>query len=103
MKLTKKRALKIAIGLWEGIVDNPGEKKYEWPGWEKHGKMSGDCPFCQYGHATLIHADKCDCPLDEKYGSCYDKQCAFNDWNIFDKDRGHLAAVEFLAQLKELK
>ena len=102
MKLTKKKALEIAIELWEWIVDNPEKGKNEWLGWAKHGYMAGDCPFCQYGHATIIHADDCDCPLDKKYGSCYDNRCAFNEWNPHDPDGGHAAAVEVLAQLKEL-
>ncbi|KKK75103.1 hypothetical protein LCGC14_2877050, partial [marine sediment metagenome] len=48
----------------------------------------------------------CNCPLDEKYGSCYGS--AFNRWCLAmmepqAEDGGHAAAVEFLAQLKELK
>ncbi len=100
MKLTKKKALEIAIELWEWIVDNPGRWKNKWPGWAKYGWMSDDCPFCEYEER---HPGKhrCNCPLKEKYGSCY--LSAFLNWHTEDEDGGHAAAVEFLAQLKELK
>ena len=49
MKLTKKKALEIAIELWEWIVDNPGKYKREWPGWDEYGGMLFECPLCQRG------------------------------------------------------
>ena len=101
MKLTKKKALSIAIVLWEWIVDNPGKEKHKWPGWAKYGWMSDDCPFCEYGsNHSNSETLACNCPLDKKYGSCY--STSFGEWGIFDDDGGHAAAVGFLAQLREL-
>ncbi len=103
MKLTKKKALEIAIELWEWMVDNPGKFKLEWPGWEVYGEMEGDCPFCEYDNRHPFKR-KCNCPLKEKYDSCF--ASAFGEWDEAneeeDAEAGHAAAVEFLAQLKEL-
>ena len=100
MKLTKKKTLEIAIELWEWIVDNPGSFKHEWPGWKKYGRMGSSCPFCEYDRAHRLKA-KCNCPLENKDDGCLDT--AYGRWRPFCGDGGHAAAVEFLAQLKELK
>ncbi|KKN57573.1 hypothetical protein LCGC14_0561190 [marine sediment metagenome] len=99
MRLTKKKALEIAIELWEWIVDNPGKEKREWPEWKKYGNMVFYCPFCQYGMSA--YHENCNCPLSKEYGDCDDS--AYGSWDYDDEDGGHAAAVEFLAQLKELK
>ena len=105
MKLTKKKALEIAIELWEWIVDNPGKYKGDWPRWDKYKRMRHDCPFCQYGFST-VSQEACDCPLSRKYGGCVAFDCAYDKWStsiiVGGEDEAHKAAVEFLAQLKEL-
>ena len=103
MKLTKKKALDIAIELWEWMVDNPGRYKHQWPGWKKYGEMECDCPFCEYDDKHPFET-RCNCPLKEKYDSCF--LSAFGKWDHVvskgDVSGGHAAAVEFLAQLKKL-
>lgn len=104
MKLTKKKALEIAIELWGWIVDNPGKNKNEWPEWEKYGEMRYDCPLCEVGHFEVIGDDNllCDCPLAKYNSDCF--EWAYGKWeramDAKKEDGGHAAAVEFLAQLK---
>ncbi len=102
MKLTKKKALSIAIELWEWIVDNPGKRKSAWPGWEKYGKMHESCSLCEYYIRIRIDmlARLCDCPIAKKHKHC--TYTAYGQWHPSNKEGGHAAAVEFLAQLKEL-
>ncbi len=104
MKLTKKKALEIAIELWEWIVDNPGKLKHEWTEWEKYGRMLNSCPLCEYA----CRADCIKCPLKWGYYGCEDNDISqYIKWhdaiNEGAKNAAHAAAVEFLAQLKELK
>ena len=102
MKLTKKKALEIVIELWTWIVDNPSNYKHRWPGWEKYGDMKSNCPFCEYDRTHRLE-EKCDCPLDHppRLRGCL--QMAYGKWSPYHEDGGHAAAVEFLAQLKEIK
>ena len=106
MKLTKKKALEIAIELWGWIVDNPGKFKNAWPGWEKHGEMRCDCPLCEY--ADLAHSGCKRCPLKwGEYGCEENPISQYMKWHdaMYEDegtDEAHKAAVKFLAQLKEL-
>ena len=114
MKLTKKKALLIAIELWEWIVDNPGEEKDTWPGWAGYGTMLFACPLCEYQdqEGGVGHKVCPECPYFIKFGRCC-RAGRIRDTRAFEKwlrtvmklheDGSHAAAVEFLAQLKELK
>ena len=102
MRLTRKKAIELSIALWTWIVDNPGKEKKDWPGWGKYGEMAGDCPLCEYSvrHETLL-GTHCICPLNDKCGSCF--TTSYGEW-LRRSGRGKTkAAVEFLAQLKDLK
>ncbi|KKM86363.1 hypothetical protein LCGC14_1279870 [marine sediment metagenome] len=110
MKLTKKKALEIAIELWTWIVDNPGKKKEDWPKWEEYGDMRDCCSLCERYIRKRIktrteHGLRCDCPIADKHDHC--TGTAYRDWdramNEDGKEAAHSAAVEFLAQLKDLK
>ena len=74
MRLTKKKAIKICIELWEWLAKT-GEAKWDWPGWERYGYASRGCPFC-----SLYWAERCrycpiskgifrNCVINMKYGS----------------------------------
>ena len=104
MRLTRKKALEISIALWTWIADNPGKDKGEWPGWNKDGIMYAACPLCECGHWERYKNKKCRCVLNPKHIAkcgCFDT--AYMAWDYSDEGGGHVAAVEFLAQLKALK
>ncbi len=103
MKLTKKKALEIAIELWTDLAENPGMEKHEWHGWEKYGEMDNECPFCERSTRHPREPACSGCPLEKDFDGCY--ASAFGRWieTIDGEDGGHTAAVEFLAQLKALK
>lgn len=48
MKLTKEKAVDIAIELWTWLAETGEESKHNWPGWEIYGGMYMDCPLCDY-------------------------------------------------------
>lgn len=59
--------------LWDWLVQNPGQYKLSWPGWDSHGKVAYDACFaCDYAiHTGPIGTDYCDrCPLVWRTGSC---------------------------------
>lgn len=64
--LSKRLALKICYELWTWLAQNPGEYKYDWPGWEKYVKYTQgdnfkqDCPCCEWiWQQKGLSADNC--------------------------------------------
>ena len=104
MKLTKKKAIEIAIELWEWLAET-GKLKGGWPDWKKYGEMDCDCPFCELVVQSIDEETYCDpCPLMSKYGGdgCYDT--AFGNWSKAQTPKARKKyASQFLAQLKKLK
>ena len=47
-RLTKRRVLELCLELWTWLAENPRKAKYEWPGWNRVGKMVADCPCCEW-------------------------------------------------------
>lgn len=112
MKLTEKKAIKISIELWEWLAET-GKHKHEWQGWEKYGRMSNNCPLCQYRQVKggEYSIDCSVCPYYQTFGRCYtregdDTQCAtlYEKWDSSEspKTRKKYASL-FLAQLKQLE
>ena len=105
MRLTKKKAMEICIVLWT-YLEETGNEKEDWSGWEKYGEMDMDCPLCEYHYQNPPKEDdKCNCPLDRPpfYGCC-DPPSEFRNWNnVAGKADRKRFARAFLKQLKEIK
>lgn len=70
--ITKKRAKKLALEVWEYLKDHPEIKdKHHLPNKliSKIKNMKSWCPLCQYGEEQGLTC-KDFCPLGF-YGSCY--------------------------------
>lgn len=105
MRLTKKKALEIAIELWIWLAESGSAYKKKWIGWKKYGDMQDDCPLCEYDakHNHCQHNHCLSCPLEQTYmDGCYGAY--FNEWDgaKTKRERKKYAAL-FLEQLKELK
>ena len=73
MELTKRQALEITQELWEWLAETGGADKYPWPGWEKKGEMSFDCPLCEFAAQKHSYIRSryilcAQCPLYLKWG-----------------------------------
>ncbi|GAH13108.1 unnamed protein product, partial [marine sediment metagenome] len=68
MRLTKKKAIEIAIELWTWLAETGAKYKGDWVGWEeKYGEMEADCPFCEY--SDRWGDDECEsCPYFQRFG-----------------------------------
>lgn len=107
MRLTKKKAIEIAIELWTWMAETGEALKRNWPGWEKYGQMDADCPFCEYADRRPIPGeDFCfSCPYYQVFGAC----CEDDSYTLYDKwdsaetieDRKKYASL-FLKELKQL-
>lgn len=103
-RLTKKKAKEICIELWTWLAETGNNYKGDWPGWNKYGRMQGDCPFCEY---DTRHLGACDsCPIYQTYEK---QQCfglGFDDWkrtyNCYVRFR-KAAAAKFLEMVKGCK
>jgi len=107
-KLSRKKAFKLCLELWEWIAETNGDKQ-DWPGWEKYGGALCDCWFCEYGERqeARFGADFCHyCPLHAKYGSlgCRSDSCTYNLW-VNAGTRGDMKGRKKYAKLfvKEIK
>ena len=103
MRLTKKKAMEICIELWTYLAET-GNKKEDWPGWEKYGEMNAECPLCEYGDQNPAKAG-CNCPLDRPpFNGCYNPPSEYENWveATRDVDEKRFAGL-FLKQLKEIK
>lgn len=81
MKLSRKKAIKLCIELWEWLAKT-GKEKSDWPGWEKYDHACSYCWFCEYDRQQekrYIKQSNCSyCPLVKRLGikcdeSFYDK------------------------------
>ena len=83
-KLTRKQALKVCYELWLWLAENPSKFKYDWPGWEKYGRMFNWCPCCEY-------ADHCckRCPLHSFWpnGFCTALYSSYANWRSATMDK----------------
>lgn len=76
MKLTKKRAIKLTLELWQWLYDNPDKGKSDWPEWEYNGGqyecLPTDCFCCEW--VFRVTKTTCSaCPLSPLWGiSCTD-------------------------------
>ena len=105
MRLTKKKSMEICIELWT-YLEETGNEKEDWSGWEKYGEMRDQCPLCEYNQQ---HYDEdsvaCNCPLAwPPFNGCCDPPSEFRNWNnvAHQADRKRFAKA-FLKQLKEIK
>ena len=107
-RLTKRKALEITTELWQWMVENPGNLKYQWPGWEKYGEMYGACACCEY---VVRHDHKHTCTFCPLYGKWSNKEHSicnegpYDDWerSIDSKARTkHALAIVELCK-KELE
>lgn len=103
MRLTKKKAIEIAIELWTWLAETGCEWKIEWTEWDKYGEMENDCPLCE------CSGSDCDgCSYHLQFGNCEHQVgkelTIFDRWNYAKtpKTRKKYAKL-FLEQLKELK
>jgi len=108
MRLTKKKAIEIAIELWTWLAETGSEGKFEWPGWDTHGYMASHCPLCEYGRrqAAKSELDSCNyCPYCAVFGECQsvDDDTPYDMWFFAQttEDRKKYAG-QFLEQLKQL-
>ena len=105
MRLTKKKSMEICIELWT-YLEETGNRKGDWPGWDKYGKMMDRCPLCEYDRR---HNDEdslpCNCPLDRPpFEGCTELPSEFHNWDraVSKEERKKYAGL-FLKQLKEIK
>lgn len=107
MKLTKKKAIKIAIELWTDLTETGEAIKRDWTGWEKYGHMTASCPFCEYGNRKDRHSGGgiCfSCPYYQVFGYCTDGKAPYWKWDgAKTKTTRKKYASLFLEQLKQLK
>ena len=110
MRLTKKKAIEIAIELWTWLAETGSISKLLWPGWEKYGEMGLACPLCEYDarKAAKSELGACNyCPYCEVFGECMTDE--FVDATPYDMwvcatatpERKKYAS-QFLEQLKQL-
>lgn len=83
--LTAKKALRITRELWTCIAKNPDvytkeDDKYNWPGWEKYGYMSCQCPLCQYRNEKQSGCFDCLVNWGGRFNVCYVKNVLFRKW-----------------------
>lgn len=106
MKLTLKQAFEIAVELWTDMTKTGRKHKWDWPDWEKYGRMVNDCPFCEYvgeGDKQRLNCHKC--PLGWGYDGCQQsEQSQYRLWEQSKtiKTRKKYAGL-FLTQIKELQ
>lgn len=107
MKLTRKKAIKLSIELWEWMAEKEERYKDDWPKWKEFGGMENNCPLCEYvGHeGTKMNCPKC--PLGwGMYGCEEADHSMYREWkeSIWQiKPTRKKYAGLFLAQLKELE
>ena len=107
MRLTRRKAIEIAIELWEWCAET-GKDKRDWPDWEKYGEMYAGCPLCQYSRQERVEGESdCGrCPWWEKFGDCISDDMPltiYEHWeNAATPKTRRKWASKFLAQLKEL-
>lgn len=63
MILTKKKALKICVELWDWMAKSGSESKAAWPGWTKRKYAKNDCPCCEYALSGENPRGCGKCPL----------------------------------------
>lgn len=84
MKLTKKRALKLTIELWQWLYDNPKSEKRYWLGWRKNkGRYTavGDCFACEYAFRSLKKVGCDKCPLLQLWpDGCMENTSPYIQW-----------------------
>lgn len=106
MALTREESIRITIELWTWVVKT-GEDKWEWPGWQKYGRMENNCPFCEYGQQQVnlgVEDETCDaCPYFQKFGGCCAGDSPYERWcRAKTKKTSKKYATLFLEQLKQL-
>jgi len=108
MRLTREKAISIAIELWEWCAETGGEKG-AWPGWGKYETMWFDCPLCEYDDQAQDMQDIEEdaicrhCPYYKKFGNCDADDTPYARWHYAISLDKQQAAKELLAQLKELQ
>ncbi len=104
MRLTEKKAIDLSIELWEWLAET-GERKGDWPGWEKCGVMYASCPICEYDEQQ--DTGSCDsCPYYRRFGQCqdYSELTPFDKWEKAETPRTRKKYAKlFLKQLYQLR
>lgn len=59
-KLTKKKALRHCVAMWEWLTENPLKEKEDWPEWEENGGK----------FQALSHCFACEYNLQQDYNYC---------------------------------
>jgi hypothetical protein len=121
MKLTKKKALKICVELWDWLSKHPNSKKEDCPKMDKYSDMENDCSCCEFvlqNFAYKHQAEFCSgtefcnhCPLKRLWGSnddglfdCEDTESPYNKWKFSEsKEKQEYAKIIANAARKELK
>ena len=71
-KLTKKRSIELCLELWTWLAENPGNRKRDWPEWNKYGDADSYCFACEYvrQHRSILQTEwSCKkCPLIALWG-----------------------------------
>jgi len=111
MKLTKKEAINRHRELWGWLAENPMKDKLDWPGWNEHEYVKGDCFLCEYSIGKAVAMCKtfsespavmCDyCPVvfeENKYPKGTIGYCLgglFSRWDraIEPKERSRIASL----------
>jgi hypothetical protein len=57
--LSEKMAYIIMTELWDWCAENPAERKWDWPGWEKYGRMHSWCPACEFENQQREEHSRC--------------------------------------------
>ena len=103
MRLTRERAIKLSIELWEWLAESGGEKG-EWP---EASKYWGDgeqryCPLCDYDN-QFAGASCSHCPIVKVYeDGCH--SVAFGHWTkAKTPEKRKKYAKLFLEQLRTLE
>ena len=104
-RLTKRKALEITAELWQWMVENPGNLKYQWPGWEKYGEMYGACACCEYArrHSHGPIKDNCvPCPLYGKWSKEEHSICDDGPYADWERSKSSKARTKHALAIVEL-
>ena len=101
MRLTKRKAINIAIERWEWAAETGSNYKEDWPGGKAYPEFRRHCPLCEYDGR---HKRDCkSCPYYQKYGFCAALGSPYSKWSKRrTKKARKLYAKQCLDQLRQL-
>ena len=111
--ITMEDHRKVHVALWQWLVDNPTDGKWDWPGWkdmDPWDRRPARCMPCLFAmRKGGSHVDKCKhCPIKEwsdattaKLRGCFATGSCFNLW--LETETDHPDRVKYAKLVRDLK